>query len=210
MAKNKQIKPNYPDIYRPELAISYNKFNQKTSFFKKKTNAPQKARPNQFIRNIDGEYSLPIMKGSVKHVPTKRFRFKVVVRKVERPYKDDFEHQLAWICSSLGFFEPIDKDKNAAAVFKEIVLATENGTALTSTAIAERIGMSRGAVINHLNNLSRSGLLEKNGKYYSARSRSMKRTIEEIEEDVERVFSQLKKTAEELDKQIGLGEEDQD
>lgn len=148
------------------------------------------------------------MKGSVKHVPTHRSRFKVVVRRVERPYKDDFEHQLAWICSSLGFFEPIDKDKNAAAVFKEIVLATENGEALTSTALAERIGMSRGAVINHLNNLLRSGLLEKNGRFYSARSRSMKRTIEEIEEDVERVFLQLKKTAELMDKQIGLNEED--
>jgi len=151
-------------------------------------------------------HSLPIMKGSVKHVPTKRFRFKVVVRKVERPFNDDFEHQLAWICSSLGFFEPIDKDKNAAAVFKEIVLATEKGEALSSTAIAERIGMSRGAVINHLNNLLRSGLVEKSGRFYSARSRSMKRTIEEIEDDVDRIFSQLKRAAEGIDEQIGFEE----
>jgi len=54
--------------------------------------------------------------------------------------------------------------------------------------------------------LLHSGLIEKNGHFYSARSRSMKRTIEEIEEDVERIFSQLKKTAEELDKQIGFEE----
>ena len=67
--------------------------------------------------------------------------------------------------------------------------------------------MSRGAVINHLNNLLHSGLVEKNGHFYSARSRSMKRTIEEIEEDVERVFSQLKKAAEGLDKQIGFSED---
>lgn len=151
--------------------------------------------------------ALPIIRGSVKHIlPAKRYRFKIVVRKVERPFNEDFEHQLAWICSSLGFFEPIDKEKNAAAVFKEIVLATEKGEALCSTAIAERVGMSRGAVLNHLNNLQRSGLIEKNGKYYSARSRSMKRTIEEIEEDVNRVFTQLKRTAEELDKQIGFEE----
>ena len=110
------------------------------------------------------------------------------------------------ICSSLGFFEPIDKDKNAAAVFKELVLATEKGSALSSTALAERVGMSRGAVINHLNNLLRSGLVEKNGKFYSARSRSMKRTIEEIEEDVDRIFFQLKKAAEEIDRQVGFEE----
>ncbi|MFA6399053.1 MAG: winged helix-turn-helix domain-containing protein, partial [archaeon] len=151
-------------------------------------------------------YALPIMKGSVKHVSTNRSKFKVVVRKVERPFKEDFEHQLTWICSSLGFFEPIDKDKNAAAVFKEIVLATEKGSALSSTALAERVGMSRGAVINHLNNLLRSGLVEKNGKFYSARSRSMKRTIEEIEEDVDRIFFQLKKAAEEIDRQVGFEE----
>jgi predicted transcriptional regulator len=201
MAKSRQVKSNFPDIYRPELNANY--------FFKK-------TKP-RVLRNVSSqsksleldEHSLPIMKGSIKHVPTKRSRFKVVVRRVERPYKEDFEHQLAWICSSLGFFEPIDKDKNAAAVFKELVLATENGQALNSTAIAERIGMSRGAVINHLNNLLRSGLIEKNGRFYSARSRSMKRTIEEIEEDVERIFSQLKKTAEILDRQIGLNEDEE-
>jgi predicted transcriptional regulator len=164
-------------------------------------------KSTEFFRTGSNFSSLPIMKASVKHLPTKRSRFKIVVRKVERPFKDDFEHQLTWICSSLGFFEPIDKDKNAAAVFKEIVLATENGEALSSTALAERVGMSRGAVINHLNNLLRSGLIEKNGKYYSARSRSMKRTIEEIEEDVERIFSQLKKAATEIDQQIGIEEE---
>ncbi|HPM85617.1 MAG: winged helix-turn-helix domain-containing protein [Candidatus ainarchaeum sp.] len=160
------------------------------------------------VTKDDFPSSLPIIKGVVRHIPTRRARFKIVVRKVERPFNPDFEHQLAWICSSLGFFEPIDKDKNAAAVFKEIVLATEKGEALSSTAIAERVGMSRGAVINHLNNLQRSGLIEKNKKYYSARSKSMKRTIEEIEDDVNRVFSQLKKTAEELDKQIGFDEKD--
>ena len=78
---------------------------------------------------------------------------------------------------------------------------------MSSTELAERIGMSRGAIINHLNNLKRSGLIE-NKKYYSARSKSVKKKIEEIEEDIDRIFSQLKKTAEELDKQIGFDEKD--
>jgi len=204
MAKTSQ-KTNFPDIYRPELTNPFKKF-------KTKKNKPRKDSVHEIEIEISPEkfvddfHSLPIMRGSVKHVPTNRARFKVVVRKVERPFREDFEHQLAWICSSLGFFEPIDKEKNAAAVFKEIVLATERGIALSSTIIAKRVGMSRGATINHLNNLQRSGLIEKNKKYYSARSRSVKRTIEEIEEDVERIFVQLKRTAEELDNQIGVDE----
>jgi len=215
MAKSNQ-KANFPDIYRPEIANPLNKLRQKKQP-KAKNASGAKPKSKKFrkieiemvpgVRVLNAAYSLPIKRGSVKHVPTKRSRFKVVVRKVERPFNGDFEHQLAWICSSLGFFEPIDKEKNAAAVFKEIVLATENWKALSSTALAERIGMSRGAVINHLNNLLHSGLVEKSGHFYAARSRSVKRTIEEIEEDIERIFTQLKKAAEELDRQIGFEEE---
>jgi predicted transcriptional regulator len=148
--------------------------------------------------------ALPIKKGSIKHISPRRGVFKVVIRKVERPYTNDFEQQLAWICSSLGFFEPIDKEKNAAAVFKEIVSATEKGEALSSTAIAQRIGMSRGSTINHLNRLLKSGLIEKNGTFYSSRSSSLERTIEEIEGDVNRIFEQLKKSATEIDRQFGF------
>lgn len=212
MVKQKSKENTLPSIYLPEITAATNqKDSQKAKEFILIN--PQKVIiQKKFINKIkpdstESALSFPIMRGSVKHIiPTKRHRFKIVVRKVERPYNSDFEHQLAWICSSLGFFEPIDKEKNAAAVFKEIVLATEKGEALCSTAIAERVGMSRGAVLNHLNNLQRSGLIEKNGKYYSARSTSMKRTIEEIEEDVTRIFFQLKKTAEEVDKQIGFEE----
>jgi len=212
MVKVKIRKSTSVDIYRPQLTNS--KPLEPSHKFILINPKPTKTLIQKKFLNKNktdlgkGTSSLPIMRGSVKHISTNRSRFKIVVRKVERPFNEDFEHQLTWICSSLGFFEPIDKEKNAAAVFKEIVLATEKGEALCSTAIAERVGMSRGAVLNHLNNLQRSGLIEKNGKYYSARSNSMKRTIEEIEEDVNRVFSQLKKTAEELDKQIGFEEKD--
>ncbi len=151
--------------------------------------------------SIDSDYFLPIRKGSMKHVHPRRHSFRIIIRSVERPSKEDFDNQFAWICSSLGFFEPIDRDKNAAAILREIILAGDK-RGLTSTELAERIGMSRGSTINHLNNLLRSGLLEKNGKYYSIRNRSMEKTIEEIEEDVERIFLRLKKIASNIDRQF--------
>ncbi|MBI4210741.1 MAG: helix-turn-helix transcriptional regulator [Candidatus Diapherotrites archaeon] len=128
--------------------------------------------------------------------------FKIVIRRVEQPFKARPVDELEWICQSLGFLEPIDRDKVAVAIFKEIVRATDSGEALTSSAIAERVGMSRGAVINHLNNLMRSGLIVRSGRYYSARSRSIYRTIEEIEEDIERIFAKMKKTAMEIDEEL--------
>lgn len=130
--------------------------------------------------------------------------FKVVIRKVERPFSGDIEDYLNWMCQTFGFFEPIDKDKTAASIFKELVKATEKGEALTSTALAERVDMSRGAVINHLNNLIRSGLVQKYGRYYEARSRSIFRTVKEIEEDILRVFREMERTARDLDQELGI------
>ena len=135
---------------------------------------------------------------------TRRASFKIVIRKVEQPFSGKSVDELDWICQTLGFFEPIDREKIASQIFKEIVSATDRGEALTSTAIAERVNMSRGSVINHLNNLMRSGLIVRSGRYYSARSRSMYRTIEEIEEDIERIFSKMKKTAMEIDRELGI------
>ena len=187
-----------------EIGISTRDYDKKKGLPNSDKITPKKTQNAIILIKNSGEnaYSLPIRKASVRHITPRRQSFKVVIRKVERPFNEDFDHGFAWICSTLGFFEPIDKDKNAAAVFKEIVLATERGQALTSTTLAERIGMSRGSTINHLNNLLCAGLVEKRGHYYSARSKSIQRTIEEIEEDVDRIFEQLKKKAAQLDKQF--------
>ncbi|MFH1587280.1 MAG: winged helix-turn-helix domain-containing protein [Candidatus Diapherotrites archaeon] len=130
--------------------------------------------------------------------------FKIVIRKIERPFSNEPMDELDWICESLGFFETIDKDKTASSIFREIVTATEKGEALTSTAIAERVGMSRGAVINHLNNLLRAGLITRHGRYYIARSKSVYRTIKEIEEDILSVFRKMEITAREIDEEMGI------
>lgn len=133
-----------------------------------------------------------------------RASFKIVIKRVERPFSSSTEKEFEWICRTLGFFEPIDRGKTAANVFKAVVGATEVGKPLTSSEIAERIKMSRGSVVNHLNNLQRSGLIVRNGRFYLARSRSMFRTIEEIEEDIDRIFSKMKKIAKDIDEEFGL------
>ncbi|MFH1391510.1 MAG: helix-turn-helix domain-containing protein, partial [Candidatus Diapherotrites archaeon] len=136
-------------------------------------------------------------------VDPNRVSFKIVVKRVERPFSHDPLDEFEWLCQTLGFLEPIDKDKTAASIFKVMLAASDKGQALSSTAIADQIGMSRTAVINHLNSLMRSGIVVRAGKYYVLRSRSMLRTIEEIQEDVERIFAKMKKTALEIDQELG-------
>jgi predicted transcriptional regulator len=156
-----------------------------------------------FSNTQDSPNALPILKSPLKQETPKRSKFRLTIRKVDLSTNQDFDNKIAWICSSLGFFEMIDKNKNAAAIFKEIFLATSIGQVLTSTTIAQRIGMSRGSTINHLNNLTRAGLIEKNGKYYYARSKTMVGTINEIEDDLLHIFSRIKKVAENIDAETG-------
>ncbi|MBN1941027.1 MAG: ArsR family transcriptional regulator, partial [Candidatus Diapherotrites archaeon] len=130
--------------------------------------------------------------------------FKVVVKRVEKPFKRNLDDELNWLCSSLGFFEPIDRDKTAASVFKAVVRSTEKGKPLGSTEISEKVKMSRGSVINHLNNLQRSGLIVRHGRFYVSRSPSMLRTVSEIEEDIDRIFEKMKRIAREIDKEFGI------
>lgn len=136
--------------------------------------------------------------------------FKIVIRKVEQPFSSDFDHEFNWLCNSFGFL-PMEaqSDSGAAQIFREIVIATEKGKPLTSTRVAEKVGMSRGAAINHLNNLMRSGLVVKDGRFYLARSRSMYRTIQEIQEDIERIFKRMEETAKRIDREFGIGFEDE-
>ena len=136
----------------------------------------------------------------------RRPSFRIVIKRISRPapVSEDFSKDFEWLCDLLGFMEPIDKDKIAASIFREILFATEKGEALTSTAIAERVKMSRGSAINHLNNLLRSGLIERNGRYYISRGKSMQATIQELEEDIEQIFTRMKKTAKTIDERLGL------
>jgi predicted transcriptional regulator len=129
--------------------------------------------------------------------------FRIIIRKVERPFSGVISDDLDWICESLGFFGPGPRE-NAATVFKVIVRATENGQGLTSTEIANRLEMSRGSAINHLNNLMKSGLISKHGRHYLARSRSVYRTIEEIEDEVDLLFNRIKKAARQIDSEMGF------
>jgi len=135
---------------------------------------------------------------------TRKISFKIVVKRVEMPFTRDPLEEFEWLCQSLGFYEPIDKEKTASSIFKVMLAAADKGQALTSTAIADSVNMSRGSVLNHLNNLMRSGLVVKAGRYYMLRSRSMLRTIEEIQEDVERIFLKMKRTAQEIDHELGV------
>lgn len=133
----------------------------------------------------------------------RRTTFRIVIRRIEPPFEHGVEREMEWLCQSLGL-SPLNKDKSIIDIFKLIVKATEDGKGISSTEAAEKINLSRGAVIHHLNNLQLAGLVIKEGRNYFARSRSMVRTIQEVEEDIKRIFDRMQETAREIDRAFGM------
>lgn len=142
---------------------------------------------------------MPRSKKSVKDSRS----FEVVVRKIEKPFSSNPEKEFEFLCASLGFFEPV-KGKTASNLFKEVLSASEKGLMLSSSELSRKIKISRTATLNQLNNLMRSGLVVRHGRFYISRSPSIFRTVEEVEEDIERIFQRMKNAAKDLDRKFGI------
>ena len=116
----------------------------------------------------------------------------------------DYESDLEWICKSFGFLEPRDKKKTAYRIFKEIVEAARDNKGLTSDELAQKLNLTRGTIIHHLNKMIKSGLVIHQEGQYKLRGRSLANTVEEIERDIHRVFENIHKVAETIDNTLGL------
>lgn len=116
----------------------------------------------------------------------------------------DAEKDLEWICRGFGFLEPRDRKKTAYRIFKAIVEAARCNDGLSSDELAEKLALTRGTVVHHLNKMIKSGLVIHHEGQYKLRGRSLKRTIEEAQRDVNRVFEDLYKVAETIDQTLGL------
>ena len=130
-------------------------------------------------------------------------QFELSLKGIEPPFSSRIDEELDYLCKSFGFLEPLQVQNSAEKVFKELAKTKQ---LLSSSQLSRTLGISRGAIINQLNNLQRSGLVAKRGRLYALRSNSMLHTIEELESDVERVFEKTKKAAKQIDKEFGIDE----
>ena len=69
--------------------------------------------------------------------------------------------------------------------------------------IADELNLTRGAIVYHLNNFITSGLVIREKNLYRLRSASMQRSIEEIKNDVDRMFNHMLRIATDIDEKLG-------
>ncbi len=131
-------------------------------------------------------------------------RRRITIIKTSRPAERDINKELQWLGNSLGLFNLRDKDKSCFRVFIELLKAAKADRPLSSDELAERLGITRGTVIHHINKLMESGLVVHHQNRYVLRVENLSSMIEELERDVKRICFELRKAAKEIDERIGL------
>ena len=129
---------------------------------------------------------------------------KITVVKISRPLKKDINDELQWLGNSLGLFSLRDKDKSCFRVFIELLKAAKAREPLSSDEIAEKLGLTRGTVIHHINKLMESGLVTRVKNKYMLRVENMEDLIDELRRDFERTYHNLKQVAIDIDRSLGL------
>jgi len=128
-----------------------------------------------------------------------------VIIDVRMPSTEDFESDVEWICKCFGFLEPRDKEKTATRIFKALLDAMKEGKGLSSDELGEKIGLTRGTIVHHLNKLIQSGLAVHRGGRYELRGASLRRTVQEVKRDIQRVFENIEHVSQNIDETLNLG-----
>lgn len=129
-------------------------------------------------------------------------RKKTTIIRIRKPYTNRLNEELQWFGRSLGLFGERDKDKTCFRIFIELLRAARQQKPLSSDDLAERLNLTRGTIIHHINALIEKGIIVPEKRKYALRASSLKELIANLEEDFEDTLKQLKRVAEELDKKL--------
>ena len=128
---------------------------------------------------------------------------RITIISARRPAKN-LNNDLQWFGNSLGLFNLRDKDKSCFRVFIELLKAAKLDRPMTSDEIAEKLILSRGTVIHHINKLIEAGIVIPQNNRYMLRVNNLKLLVDEIQRDAERAFEDLRNVAKEIDRFLGL------
>jgi predicted transcriptional regulator len=129
---------------------------------------------------------------------------KIKLRRLDIPPAGDISDDIEFICKSFGYFSLRDRQGTAGKIFQVLVEDASSGSnGLTSDEIAERLNLTRGAIVYHLNDFIDAGIVIREKNLYRLRSSSLQRSIEEIMRDAQRIFEDMMKIAHDIDEQLG-------
>ena len=126
----------------------------------------------------------------------------IIVR--NRPPKKQVNEELQWLGDSLGLFNLRDKDKSCFRIFLEIIKAAKHGKPLTSDELADKLGLSRGTVIHHINRMIESGIIIHQDNRYMLRVDNLTQLVQELRKDIDRTIDDMREIAEDIDRWLEM------
>lgn len=130
-------------------------------------------------------------------------RQRIIIIKNRLP-KKQVNEELQWLGDSLGLFNLRDKDKSCFRVFLELIKAAKQSKSLTSDDVAEKLGLSRGTVIHHINKMMESGIIIHTDNRYMLRVDNLTQLILELRKDIDRTIDDMKEIAGDIDRWLEL------
>ncbi|HEC89267.1 MAG TPA: MarR family transcriptional regulator [Thermoplasmatales archaeon] len=128
----------------------------------------------------------------------------IIIKKISLPALGSINNDIDFICKSFGYFSERDKQETAGKIFRILVKeAAGEAQGLTSDEIAEKLNLTRGTIVYHLNSFIAAGLVIKERNTYRLRAPSLQKCIEEIKEDIDRIMKQMMKIATDIDEKLG-------
>jgi len=129
---------------------------------------------------------------------------RITIIRTRKPAINNINEQLQWFGTSLGLFNLRDKDKSCFRVFMELLKSAKTKNELSSDEIADKLRLSRGTVVHHINKLIELGLIINERNKYFLRVENLEQLIEELKKDADRMYTDLKNVAKEIDARLGL------
>lgn len=125
---------------------------------------------------------------------------RITIIQLRKSNLEDLNSKIQWLGNSLGLFNERDKDRSCYRLFVELLKFPDRE--VSSDELAYRLGLSRSAVVHHLNKLIKAGLVVSEKKRYRLRAGTLSELLNEIQFDFERMLSDLRKVAKEIDENI--------
>ena len=124
---------------------------------------------------------------------------------IRKPVHKNVNQELQWLGSSLGLFNPRDKDKSCYRVFLTLIKDLKNhGSGLSSDELAILTGLTRGTAVHHLNRLMEAGIVSNHRGKYSLRVETLEELVEDIRTQINKTFDGVKEVAKYLDQHLEL------
>ncbi len=133
-----------------------------------------------------------------------KYKKKITLVDYNLKFSDNINLLVQEFGHSLGLFSLRDKESSCFRIFITLLKAAKNKKRMSSQELAYECNLTRGTVVYHLNRLIEAGLVDVQRNRYFLRASNLKGLAEIIKNDFDKIFKNLKKLAEKIDKELAI------